>query len=328
MDAVSVGWARISVDPETGPWLNSTSQGNNEWVPPQDPTLVTGYFKENNTPCNLNVYASVWDSVALPDGTASNAAAEILKSEESRRQTVAAIVAASPDWAGITIDFEGMKSSLKDEFTSFMTSLRAALPSDKTLYVCVPPDTWFDGFDYRALGEVCDKVILMAHDYQWSSIPDYYVGTDQTNCPVTPFPEIYKALRAITDEKTGVADRGKIALAISIASTGFQVDNNGLLLSTTFYNPSTATILLRLRQPGTQMFYSDYYRNPYIYYTAEDGSRYKVWYEDARSVTDKLDLARMFGITGVSLWRIGNIPAYDDASLNYNVWEAVLNQRS
>ena len=54
-------------------------------------------------------------------------------------------------------------------------------------------------------------------------------------------------------------------------------------------------------------------------YTTEDGSRYKVWYEDAQSVTDKLQLARMFGITGVSLWRAGTIPA----SSGYDVWSAV-----
>ena len=35
------------------------------------------------------------------------------------------------------------------------------------------------------------------------------------------------------------------------------------------------------------------------------------------------DRARMFGITGVSLWRIGNIPA-DGA---YDVWSALLTQR-
>ena len=38
---------------------------------------------------------------------------------------------------------------------------------------------------------------------------------------------------------------------------------------------------------------------------------------------DKVALARMFGITGVSLWRIGNIPA-DGA---YDVWSALLTQR-
>ena len=44
-----------------------------------------------------------------------------------------------------------------------------------------------------------------------------------------------------------------------------------------------------------------------------------MWYEDARSVADKLQLARMFGISGVSLWRVGTIPA----SSGYDVWSAV-----
>ena len=31
----------------------------------------------------------------------------------------------------------------------------------------------------------------------------------------------------------------------------------------------------------------------------------------------------MFGINGLSIWRLGNIPTYD----NYDIWSAVLEQR-
>ena len=64
-------------------------------------------------------------------------------------------------------------------------------------------------------------------------------------------------------------------------------------------------------------------RNPYALYTTEDGSRYKIWYENEQSVADKIQLARMFGVNGVSLWRIGSIPNAD----GYDVWSAVLAQR-
>lgn len=324
MNAVSVGWSRISVDPVSGPWLNTSSENSNEWSIPHQADLATDYFRGNETPYNLNVYASVWDSVTLTDGTVTNAAAAILGSEESRAQTVQAIVAASDGYAGITIDFEGLKASLREEFTSFMSLLRSTLPASKTLYVCVQPDTWFDGFDYRTLGELCDKVILMAHDYQWSSIPSYYLGTQNTNCPVTPFNQVYLALRALTDKDTGVQDRSKLALAISFSSTGFLVDEEDKLLSQNFYNPTPDVIIRRLRQDTTLYSYSELYRNPVIRYTAEDGRRYLVWYEDAQSVQDKLQLAKMFSITGVSLWRIGNIPAYQDEGLHYNVWSTIL----
>ena len=43
-------------------------------------------------------------------------------------------------------------------------------------------------------------------------------------------------------------------------------------------------------------------------------------------MADKITLARMFGITGVSLWRLGTIPAYSDIP-NYDAWSAILAQR-
>ena len=168
-------------------------------------------------------------------------------------QAVAALVAAAADYAGLTIDFEALQAdALKQTFVTFMTELRAALGGDKTLYVCVQPDTWYTGFDYRGIGEAADKVILMAHDYQWTSVPDSYVGTTNTDSPVTPFASVYEALRDLTDPATGVADRSKIALAISFGTAGFRVDEDGGLLETTIYHPAPrSTLAARLNQSRT-----------------------------------------------------------------------------
>lgn len=250
--------------------------------------------------------------------------AAVTGTPEARAQAVAALTAASADYAGLTIDFEGLKGdTIKLNYVTFLKELDAVLPQGKTLYVCVQPDTWYTGFDYRGIGEAADKVILMAHDYQWTSVPDSYAGTTNTDSPVTPFASVYEALRDLTDPATGVADRSKLALQISFGSAGFHVDGEDRLLETTIYHPAPSTLALRLAQPDTQVVYSEEFRNPCALYTTEDGSRYKVWYENEQSVLDKVALARMFGITGVSLWRIGNIPA-DGA---YDVWSALLTQR-
>ena len=292
MDAVSVGWARMEYDPAAGPVLNSSRTNGNDWV--------------------------------RPDGTTTSTVAAVTGTPEARAQAVAALTAASADYAGLTIDFEGLKGdTIKLNYVTFLKELDAVLPQGKTLYVCVQPDTWYTGFDYRGIGEAADKVILMAHDYQWTSVPDSYVGTTNTDSPVTPFASVYEALRDLTDPATGVADRSKLALQISFGSAGFHVDGEDRLLETTIYHPAPSTLALRLAQPDTQVVYSEEFRNPCALYTTEDGSRYKVWYENEQSVLDKVALARMFGITGVSLWRIGNIPA-DGA---YDVWSALLTQR-
>ena len=319
MDAVSVGWARLEYGAD-GTSLNSTNTNGNDWVKPSDPTPATDYFTSHGVDYNLCVFGSATDSVTLADGSTTSTVAAVVNDSNARAQAISALVEAAGSYAGLTIDFEGLKGdTIKKNYVTFMEELRAALPKNKTLNVCVQPDTWYTGFDYRGLGEVCDKVILMAHDYQWTSVPASYVGTGNTDSPVTPFASVYEALRDITDPDTGVQDVSKIALAISFGTAGFHIDENGRLLETTIYHPGTDTLAGRLAQPDTVVTYSEKYRNPYAIYTNEEGERYKVWYEDARSVADKLQLAKLFGITGVSLWRVGTIPA----STGYNVWSAI-----
>ena len=319
IDAVSVDWARLEYGAD-GATLNSTNSGGNDWVKPSDPTPATDYFTSHGVDYNLCVFGSATDSVTLADGSTTSTVAAVVNDSNARAQAISALVEAAGSYAGLTIDFEGLKGdTIKKNYVTFMEELRAALPKNKTLNVCVQPDTWYTGFDYRGLGEECDKVILMAHDYQWTSVPSSYVGTGNTDSPVTPFASVYEALRDITDPDTGVQDVSKIALAISFGTAGFHIDENGRLLETTIYHPGTDTLAGRLAQPDTVVTYSEKYRNPYAIYTNEEGERYKVWYEDARSVADKLQLAKLFGITGVSLWRVGTIPA----STGYNVWSAV-----
>ncbi len=312
MDGVSVGWAKLELSEEGAPYINDQKVNSNDWVKPEGADEVRAHLSSAGVPCNLNVYGND---------------VNLLNTPEARAASVQAMVSAASDYAGLTIDIEGLKEDNKENFTALMTELRAALPAHQTLYVCVQPNTWFNGYDFRALGELCDKVIMMAHDYEWS-VPAYYVGTDKTENPGAPLTRIYDTLRALTDPETGVRDRSKLALAISIASVGLQVDEAGLLTSQTLYHPSPSTIITRLRQPDTQWGYSERYGTPYVYYTDEAGNRYRLWYEDARSVTGKIELARMFGINGISLWRLGNVPTYDDAGLNYDVWSAVLAQRA
>lgn len=67
---------------------------------------------------------------------------------------------------------------------------------------------------------------------------------------------------------------------------------------------------------------ADTYRNPYLTYQTEDGKHWFVWYEDSRSVGEKVRLAKLFGVTSVSLWRLGNLPADSTDGLYYNVLSA------
>lgn len=319
MDAVSLGWARLRLD-EGGPWVSTTRENGNEWVVPQDPHLATDYLDQRAIPYNLCVYASATSKVELA-GREVDVLATAL-SPEYRERTVAALVAAAEGYSGLTVDFEGLREGQKADFSAFMEELREALPGKKLLYAAVPPDRWYKGYDYRSIGAVCDKVILMAHDYQWTRAPEENLGTAYTDTPIAPIGQVAEALSSFTDPDTGVQDLSKTAMAVAFSCAGVEVDEEGLLLGTQVYNPGTATLTRRLLQEDAQVGWSEEYQAPYVFYHDEEGRRYRVWYENEASVRAKVELAYQYGVTGLSLWRLGTVPAAE----SYDVWSVVLGQ--
>lgn len=305
MDAVSVGWAQL----EYAEGIVTINDTTGDWVKPLGADEVMDFWQERSIPCNLNVYALASTFNAL---TADERGAEVRS----------ALCRAARPYAGLTIDFEGLREGARSDFSDFMTALRSVLPENQTLYVCVPPDTWYGGYDYHALGEVCDKVILMAHDYQWTSIPADYVGGSNTYSPLSPLDQVEVALRHVTDPGTGVGDVSKVAIQIAFNSCGFHVDEDGAILDATLYHPATVTIARRLAQNTSLRVWDEKSGNPSLWYYTEDGSRYHLWYEDAQSVTAKLKLAARYGVTGVSIWRLGIIPDYPYIE-SYHVWQVL-----
>lgn len=336
MDAVSAGWSRMSYSADKGAYLNTTSAANNEYSIPQGYESITSYFKENNTKTHLSVYMDTSTKVTTASGSSDLCSAILLDSTQRSKAVNAVVneltvsyntIGYNP-YSGVTIDFEGMKGeALKQGFNAFLTELSSALkPLGRTLYVAVHPATsdgmYYDAYDFRTIGALADKVILMAHDYNETTMPANLIGSEYyKNTPVTPIASVYYGLKAITDENTGVTDLSKVALAVSFSSVGWELEN-GKLISTNSVRPTPATIYTRLKG-GAEMGYSEVYRNAYVTYTTEEGKNIFLWYEDERSVNDKLELAKLFGIKGVSLWRLGTIPDYNDDGLYYNVMDHI-----
>ena len=122
----------------------------------------------------------------------SDGVKDMLLSADKRKSAIDAIMAelnktyeslGKNPYSGVTIDFEGLKGAdVKQGFNTFLTDLSAQLKAqNKTLYVTVQPalstGAYYDGFDYRTIGQLADKVILMAHDYNPTSL-DGYTGTE------------------------------------------------------------------------------------------------------------------------------------------------------
>lgn len=327
LDAVSFGWSRLETGAAGNPSLNLTTSGGNDYYRP------SGYADPLGKAASAGVSRSldVFSSTSSASGTSvTDACSAALLTADARAKAVTAIVAAATadDYTGVTIDFENLRGqALRDGFTAFLQALRAATqPLGLTLTVCVQPTASFDGYDYRAIGDCADRVILMAHDYAAQTLTAAEMAAGFTETPETPIYYIYDALRAITDSETGVQDRSKIALALSFGSTEWKI-SDGKVLNSTAYSPLPDAVYQRLLDPSALSGYSQTYQNPYLkYHSDTENADYLIWYEDARSVAAKVELARMFGVDGVSLWRLGMIPDYGDDTLHYNVLDWLLAQ--
>ncbi len=315
MDSVSFGWARLEYI-DGAVQVNTAGSNGNTWRVPDGYTDAVDYLAGTTENLAVQLTQQSVAQAVLLDGTNRQQAARLI-AEQS----------ASLGLDGVTIDFEGMKGDdLKAGFTAFLTALRAEL-GDKPLYVCVHPvlksgGEYFDAYDYRAIGGLADKVILMAHDYAATTMDANMMAAGFTTTPVTPFEEVYYALRCATDPETGVQDVSKLALGVSTSSTAaWQLTDTGAVSNQTALHPALETVLQRLAQAGTEITYSDRYRNPSATYLDDNGVTTILWYENAQSIADKIELAQMFGVDTLSIWRIGAIPT--DTQNQMDIWSAI-----
>ena len=313
LDAVSVGWSRMTWDGGQAR-LTTTSAGGNEYYIPTGYQEVAAFLADGRKRMHLNVYM---------DGTAPR---ELLASREGRAQAVKEIVneltvsdrqLGRNPYSGVTVDFEGLRAASRSDFTAFLTDLsREVHGLGKTLYVCVSPvllsGPYYDGYDYRSIAALADQVILMAYDYDARDLSGFEGTEYYKNIAPAPIDQVFMSLEAIA---AAVQDPGKIALGFSCKNIAWQIDENERLVSGKPLYPSNETLYRRLEQPDTIRGWSDSYQTSYAIYTTESGERYFTWYDDSTSVQVKLNAAKLLGITDVSIWRLGIVPTR--ASFNW-----------
>lgn len=305
LDAVSAGWSRMTWDGERA-LLATTSAHGNEFSVPAGYQEVAETLAGKGVSLNLSVFMDGKDLGALLSSKQGRAQAV---EQIANELTVSYKALGRNPYAGVTIDFEGLGRSSAADFSAFLTELsRQVRDLDKTLYVCVPPPSSAGGYDLKTIGALADKVILMAHDYDARSLSGY-VGSDAHQDQATvPLGRVYQALRTTVEQ----VDPAKVVLALSARNVAWEIDGEGKLVSSQPVAVSGDTVARRLSQPDTKRGWDPEAQQSWASYTTEEGKRYFLWYQDGESVRLELQTARLLDVTGVSLWRLGTIPQYEN----------------
>lgn len=111
--------------------------------------------------------------IQMTDGNGS--LTNLLTNEAAMSKAIDSILKEAGQYQGINLDFEGLGwkdegerlISVRDGFTRFVRLLsgqskKAGLELTLTLHA---PNSAYKGYDYQALGEAADRIIIMAYDY-------------------------------------------------------------------------------------------------------------------------------------------------------------------
>ncbi|MCL2773706.1 MAG: S-layer homology domain-containing protein [Oscillospiraceae bacterium] len=304
LNSVCFGWSRLELNNGILS-LNTSVSNNNEYNIPKGYQEPISRADGKNKMLMVAVRESDNQAI-INDDTLRDNAVDIIS------QAVLSDIGLSFD--GVLIDFETLKGEQsRNNFNSFLSKLKENLPG-KQIYVTVQPQrrpgiSYYDGYDYKTIGGIADKVILMAHDYYPRSLTSDDMANGVTKTPAAPLDEVYYAIKSICDPYTGVSDKSKVLLQISFDSVQWK-SVDGKTINQTPYNPAYSAIVQRI-QSGAGMGYDAVSQSPYIsFFNSEDQTNNVVWYEDTRSVEAKVKLADLFGLGGISYWRLGIIPDF------------------
>jgi spore germination protein YaaH len=198
------------------------------------------------------------------------------------------ICRASQDFDGVQIDFEAVSPDDAQYFWDFLKELRDQLPSNKMLSVAVPARIGeiFDAYEYWKIAPIVDRVVIMAYDEHWSqSSPG-------------PVASLFWCLDVI-DYTLSIIEHDKIVMGLPLYGRAW-VDKK-LAKALGFHNVQDIITENHAK--------TNYQSEIGSYFEYSERVTVKVFYDDLRSIREKLQLYSSHDVKSVAFWRIGLGPS-------------------
>lgn len=235
-------------------------------------------------------------STLTPDGVFSNELSQKLFDSPQMQETLIGNIISTMEeknYSGLDVDFEFVTNA--QQYVDFVRKLKERLaPYGYPVIVALAPKIstsqpglLYEGHDFKGLGEAADAVLVMT--YEWG----YTYGPPMA---VAPLPNVRKvldyAVTQIPPEK----------IYMGVPNYGYDWKLPYVKGETRAQSISNYEAVNIARRNGAEILFDEKARSPFFYYTAGDGAEHVVWFEDARSIREKLALVPEYGLRGVGYW--------------------------
>lgn len=222
---------------------------------------------------------------------------------------------------GVNVDIENVTASERDAYTLLVKTLRELIPSEKEVSVAVAanPNGWTTGwhgsYDYAALAQYADYLMIMAYDESWQ-------GSDAG--PVASLSFAERSVRYALQH----APADKIVLGVPFYGRLWSADGafNG-------HGIGLNVLANMLRDYRAEITFSEQHQSPVATFTVRSGDAsytvggkkltpgtYTVWFENEQSLAAKADLIHRYDLKGLGSWALNQ--ATDDILSAMGGWLA------
>lgn len=185
---------------------------------------------------------------------------------------------------GINIDFEEINPNDKVHFTVFMDKVYKAFHQHGLMVTLdVPPND--NSYDYASLAKSADRVIVMLYDQHYSMSPPGPVA--QTDW---------------VKENLNQPDIPSEKLIAGLGTYGYDWEENSRKPAA---NMTFGDIMKLGSETNLTINWSKDAGNPYLRYK-QNGKKHTVWFLDAATFYNQMNLATNSGSRGIALWRLGS----------------------
>jgi spore germination protein len=213
-----------------------------------------------------------------------------------------AYLAKRDNYVGWQLDLEYIDPADQRLYTQFVERVAARLHRDHRLasVAVVPrfsdayPDNrtaefrtgeWGAPFDFRAIGRVVDFLTLMTYDHHYATSPPGPVAG-------------YAWMKTALDYAVRRVPRAKILLGIPFYGREWVETSQG----TTSRTLAFKDVKPLLASPGPR--WDDRWRTTW-FEVQQNGGKRTAWFDDSRSLREKLNLMRAYRLRGFAAWRLG-----------------------